>query len=262
MEMLKETDYYRVLPVLIENSRRCPTFVYSVVDNIISGIVYADDQVQPTTVLIGTKNGVYFIGGNECNTAFNDAFFTWYKQHTSERARFTLFSATGNWDSVICQLFKGEIFQMKRYSFEFNIRDYPVIKKQLPGGFTIRKISKETIEMSSHFKKSYYEQYWDGISNFLKYGFGFCVINDDREVVSECTSIFIGQSFAEIDIVTQNQYAGKGFASILGELFIDKCSERGLTPGWDCDVNNISSIKLAAKLGFVKPVEYSIFVGK
>ncbi|MFD1445247.1 GNAT family N-acetyltransferase [Oceanobacillus profundus] len=262
MKVLKETEYHRVLPVLIENSRKCPTFAYSVAENIIPGIVYADDQIQPRTVLIGTRNGVYFIAGNECNPTFNDAFLALYKQHTRESARFTLFSATGNWDRVIYNLLKEDIIQMKRSSFEYNPRNYPVKKKQLPSGFTIREISQKTIEMSSSFNESYYDQYWNGIPNFLKYGFGFCVINNDREVVSECTSIFTSQSFVEIDIVTQSQYTGKSFAFILGMSFIDKCLEKRLTPRWDCDVENISSIKLAAKLGFVNPVEYSIFVRK
>ncbi|MBP2078785.1 GNAT family N-acetyltransferase [Oceanobacillus polygoni] len=262
MKVLKKTEYHLVLPVLIGNSRRCPTFAYSVVENIIPGIVYADDQSQPRTVLIGTKNGIYFVVGNERNATFNDAFFALYKQHTRESARFTLFSASRNWDRVIYNLLEEKIIQMKRSSFEFNPRNYPDMKNQLSSEFMIREINQETIKMSSNFSKSYYDQYWNGIPNFLKYGFGFCVINNDGELVSECTSIFTGQSFAEIDIVTQNQYAGKGFAFILGKLFIDKCLERGLTPSWDCDVNNISSIKLAAKLGFVNPVEYSIFVGK
>lgn len=97
------------------------------------------------------------------------------------------------------------------------------------------------------------------ISNFLENGFGYCLLHNDT-VVSECTSIFSSSQFAEIDIATQNKYRGMGLAQNVAEIFIEHCIERTLKPNWDCDVNNFTSIKLAERLGFENPMEYSLFV--
>ena len=49
---------------------------------------------------------------------------------------------------------------------------------------------------------------------FLNNGFGFC-IEQDGIIVAECVSIFNGNGFAEIDIVTHEAYHGKGLAKLL-----------------------------------------------
>ncbi|MDQ0220661.1 GNAT family N-acetyltransferase [Peribacillus cavernae] len=78
--------------------------------------------------------------------------------------------------------------------------------------------------------------------------------------MSECTSIFSSKQFAEIDIATHKDYRGQGLASVIAKAFIGYSLENKIVPTWDCDVSNKPSIKLAEKLGFVNPVEYSIFV--
>ncbi|MFD2043392.1 GNAT family N-acetyltransferase [Ornithinibacillus salinisoli] len=263
MRILDKSEYQLILPVLIENARTCPTFAYSVAESIIPGVVFVDDLNQPSTVLIGTNNGIYFIAGNGENTKLNHMFFDFYKQQTAGSGqRFTLFSATRSWDHIIRNLLKEEALQMNRYLYKFNPRKYMEgKKKQLPVGFTIEEISKDTIERSTNFNNTYYDEYWDGVTNFLKHSFGFCVLYQGR-VVSECTAIFMGQSIVGIDIFTQHEFTGNGLAYILGKAFIDKCLKQGLTPSWDCDVKNVSSLNLANKLGFENHVEYSIFVRK
>lgn len=65
-----------------------------------------------------------------------------------------------------------------------------------------------------------------------------------------------------MDIVTQDRYRGLRLGQIVATNFILKCMEDKKKPRWDCDVNNNASIKLAEKLGFEKPIEYSVFVRK
>ena len=97
------------------------------------------------------------------------------------------------------------------------------------------------------------------VSNFIANGFGYCILHKGK-VVSGCTSIFSSLQFSEIDIATHEDYRGQGLASIIAKTFIDHCIENDIMPRWDCDILNNSSIKLAKKLGFKKPVKYSIFV--
>lgn len=96
---------------------------------------------------------------------------------------------------------------------------------------------------------------------FLERGFGFCILQDEK-IAAECVSIFKSDQFAEIDIATHPDYQGKGLARLVATYFIEHCIQNGITPCWDCDMDNIPSQRLASKLGFDHPVEYVLYVRK
>lgn len=62
-------------------------------------------------------------------------------------------------------------------------------------------------------------------------------------IVAECVSIFSGNGFAEIDIVTHKAYQGKGLAQAVAARFIEHCIQNDIIPCWDCYVDNIPSQK-------------------
>ncbi|QPA32140.1 GNAT family N-acetyltransferase [Thermaerobacillus caldiproteolyticus] len=260
MEELKDSEFKKVLPLVSNHAQTCPTFCYSVLNCIIPGVVYVDNSECPQSVLVGTKSGIYFIVGDETNNNFNHSLQAFYINKVQEKkARFTLFSSAKKWDKVINKLFEDKTIQMKRYSFAFSPNQYSFEQLQIPKEFTVTRIDENTIKNSFEFTHTYYEEYWGSVSNFLANGFGYCVLHNER-VVSECTSIFVGNTIAEIDIATRKEYRGNGLASISAKAFIDHCLKNDFIPRWDCDVNNLASIKLAKKLGFDTPTEYSIFV--
>ncbi|MNO14222.1 GNAT acetyltransferase [compost metagenome] len=132
-------------------------------------------------------------------------------------------------------------------------------ENNLPPGFILGRITADSIDLSRTLNRAYYEEYWGSVSSFLKNGIGYCVLYEN-EVVSECTSIFRSAHYAEIDIETSSGFRGQGLGIGAARAFIDECMVKGITPCWDCDVSNEASIKLARKLGFGDPHEYSIFV--
>ncbi|QYF83811.1 GNAT family N-acetyltransferase [Brevibacterium sp. PAMC21349] len=235
-----------------------PTFAYSVLDNYIPGQVYMDELKK--TVLIGTDSGIFVVGGDEMNNGLNSVFLEIYRSRKNDKKRFTLFSPSKEWNQVINKLFGKDLRQMHRYSFHFNKDTYSTINKvKVPKDFIVKRIDEKIITESLEFNESYYNEYWGSVSNFLENGFGYCLLHNDT-VVSECTAIFSSSQFAEIDIATQNKYRKMGLAQNVAEIFIEHCIERNLKPNWDCDVNNFASIKLAERLGFENPIEYSVFV--
>lgn len=82
-------------------------------------------------------------------------------------------------------------------------------------------------------------------------------MKDGERIISEAISIFKSKSYAEVDIMTDSNYRGKGLANIVAEQFIDHCLSRNIQPRWDCDVDNVASINLGSKLGFINPREYT-----
>lgn len=257
MILLSDNDFDKTKNFIENSVKTVPTFAYSVLNNYISGVVYADSK-NPETILIGTESGIYFVAGNENNQEFNEFLCELYRQRKNKELRFTLFSANEYWDSVINELFKDNFKKMYRYSFEY---DKKIVheNKRLENEYSIRKISEELITSSSEFNEDYYNEYWGSVANFTAKGFGYCILHK-REVVCECTSIFASLQFSEIDIETYKDYRGQGLGLIAAKAFINHCLENGIQPRWDCDISNASSIRLAEKLGFDNPSEYSIFI--
>lgn len=257
MIKLNQAEFDNVKNKLINNKVNCPTFVYSILDGYIQGIVYADSKI-PKTVLIGTDSGIYYVVGEINNLDFNKFLFKLYRQRKNEKSRFTLFSSSEKWNCVLKNQLKDEIKQLRRFSFTYDFDKEIGDQKLLPSDYSLEKIDPEIIKNSFEFNEGYYQEYWGSIMNFMENGFGFCILHNGK-VISECSSIFSSHQFAEIDIATHENYKGQGLASIIASAFITYSLKNNKIPKWDCDVLNKASIKLAEKLGFVHPVEYSIF---
>lgn len=258
MIILNQNKFTDLKRTLNKNNINCPTFAYSILDGFIQGTVYGDSE-EPKTILIGTSSGIYFVAGEADNFGFNRFLFELYRKRKSDKLRFTLFSSSEKWNCTIRNEFNHEMKQLDRFSFSYNLDRKIEEKRLLSSEYSIEKITPEFIKISLEFNEEYYTEYWGSPSNFIENGIGFCVVHNGK-VISECTSIFSSQDFAEIDIVTHEDYRGKGLAAIIANTFIEHCLKNSVTPKWDCDVSNYSSIKLAEKLGFASPVEYSIFV--
>ncbi|MGE7767538.1 GNAT family N-acetyltransferase [Peribacillus sp. NPDC096540] len=259
MKQLTENEFEKVSPIIYMNEGPTPTFAHSVLEHFIPGCVFVDDSSFPKTILLGTNSGIYFICGVESNDEFNMSLLEFCKTKMGDgEKRFTLFSSNDKWDRLLAATLKEEIKQISRYSFTFHPEKYFYEEFNPQKEFTLQRIDEDTIR-NSVYNKEYYEDYWGSVSNFLEKAFGFSVLHNET-VASECTTIFRGKAFAEIDIETNTEYRGMGLARSVAHAFIDHCLKNKIVPCWDCTVSNLPSMKLAEKLGFGNPRKYSIFV--
>lgn len=258
MGKINQNFYLEIKEFIKSEKINVPTFVYSVLDGYIKGEVYVE-SILFNTILIETQNGIYFVCGSEKNERFNQGLINLYREKKSDNFRFTLFSSSEKWNSIINHLLNNEMKQLRRYSYNFGEESERLSLPKLPKDYYIYRITPALIEDSHQFNKKYYEEYWGSVPNFIRKGFGYCILHNEK-VVSECTAIFGSDEHAEIDIVTSDNYSGKGLAKILAITFIKHSLETNIRPRWDCDVSNNSSINLAEKLGFKEPIKYSIFV--
>lgn len=235
-----------------------PLFVHGVLNQTIPGTVYTDEDSQQA-FLIGTQSGLFFVMGNPARRAFNQALLSLYRDRIRRGDRFTLFSPSVRWDQAIAAVFNKEVIKVSRYSFTFNQDTYLQMSRIFPEKFVKQKINEPLIRQSVNFNENYYDQYWGSAANFLEQGFGYCLLHNGR-IVSECTSIFKANQWAEIDIATASEWRGKGLALPAAQAFIDRCIDHQIIPRWECNIHHSASIKLGNKLGFEDPREYSIFV--
>ncbi|MGN4722355.1 GNAT family N-acetyltransferase [Bacillus cereus group sp. MYBK15-3] len=258
MKKLSVAEYRKIIPIL-ESNTRTTTFAYAVCDQMIDGEIFANEKL--TAGLIRTVNGIYYLFGHTDDQNYNEDLLMYLKMAIEKtEKRFTLFASSEEWEMMIEGRFSNVLRNMPRMKFQreiFEERTQDANKNT----YAVKRIDKSDIERSSEFTEKYYKEYWGSKELFLNSGFGFC-IEQGGMIIAECVSIFRGNSFAEIDIATHKAYQGKGLAQAVATRFIEHCMQSDIIPSWDCYVDNIPSRKLASKLSFYHPIEYSLFVRK
>ncbi|MBA2176042.1 GNAT family N-acetyltransferase [Halobacillus locisalis] len=256
MERVKQEEWGRVRRLFQNQMCFVPTFVHSVLDGQIVGEIYSNSHLVEN-VFVKTNNGLCFVCGEENHDDFNERLIRQFREHKNEHRRFTLFTASEKWEEMIHTRLDDEVKQYSRFSFEYIEEG----KSSLPPEEKneVQRIYSSHIHQALEFGGDYYKEYWGSVTRFLEKGFGFCIVSGGK-VVSEGTSIFCSDHFAEIDIATSENFRGKGFATDVAKAFINHSVENGLVPRWDCDGSNASSIRLAEKLGFGNPTTYSVFI--
>lgn len=244
--------------IIKEKIEEAPTFVLSVLDSIIKGTVYAD-STNYKSLLIKTDSGLYYVAGQSSNKQFLENLVRKFEESVNQEKRFTLFSADLPWNQSIEKHLDKKVRKIQRYGFSFNLVAYKNRNRNDISEYNVTKTNQYLIEHCLEFDKKYYEEYWDSTENFLQNGIGFCV-KDGERIISEGVSIFKSSTYAEVDIITDSNYRGKGLASIVAEQFIDYCLSHNIHPRWDCDVDNVTSINLGNKLGFNNRQKHAVYI--
>ena len=119
----------------------------------------------------------------------------------------------------------------------------------LPPGFRPKVLDEEILTHPDHaYLAEEIAFYWGSIDD-LPRGYGHCVLLDDR-MVSWCYVQAVGAGAETIDVWTAAEHRRKGWGTIVGSSFIDRCLSEGHTPFWLCDQANEASRMLAERLGF------------
>ncbi|MFF2879186.1 GNAT family N-acetyltransferase [Gottfriedia sp. NPDC057991] len=258
MIKLNNKEYKNIFPLII-SINYTPTFVYSVLQEIVDGDVFVDHIETPKSIFIGTKSGFYCVIGETSNISFNYWLKEFYIDRVEEKELpFILYSSSGSWNQLINDLLNNKLTKLDRYSFTFKFKEEILDNYELPQDYSLKKIDENVLQSNVGFKPIYYKHYWDSVSNYLENGFGICVLHKEVSVC-ECTSVFANELFSEIDIATKEEYRGKGFAFIAAKMYIQDCINKGLAPRWECDIDNFGSIRLAEKLGFEEPIHYAVY---
>lgn len=150
-----------------ETIKEAPTFVYSILDQIIEGTIYADDAGYHS-ILVQTKSGIYYVNGDSSCKHIVSKIVTLLQESREQNKRFTLFTYSDDWSAKINQELKGYVKKLQRYTFSFDKNVYNERENCHSIDFECSKINQQLIEHSIEFTNQYYQEYWDTTSNFLK----------------------------------------------------------------------------------------------
>ena len=126
---------------------------------------------------------------------------------------------------------------------------------QKPRDAQIVPFSSECFDKLEPDFQEFHIAHYGSKEKFLEQAFGFYAV-ENGEICSEFESAFTSNGYTEIGIYTFDPHRRKGYAYAACLHGIKEIEKRGLKAIWACDVENTESMQLAAKLGFINPVEY------
>jgi len=126
----------------------------------------------------------------------------------------------------------------------------------LDGQFTLSQVSDDNFDLLAIFNLGLSYKFWNGKEDFVRNSLGVFIKDKHNNPVSLCYAASVADHVAEIDVLTTENYRGKGFAKLVVSFFISNCSEKSIIPNWDCFKENQNSLKTALAAGFFKNLEY------
>ena len=259
MRELKNSDFNNVTQLLNEEKVHC-TFAYAVVEGKQQGRIYVDNHIEPTCCLITCGSGKYLVAGDTSNTSFNEFLSEYLFNRENHSNYFDLYSSSQKWIVKLDEILGDNAVKLSRQLFQWDYSNEPSISKgseMLPEGFELRKMDSALFEKYAKEMDSSYYDLWKDADNFVSKGFGFCILKDN-EFVSVCNTYYVREGFAEIDIVTKEEFRRQGYALVACFEFIKYCVRNNIKPIWDCDNGNEGSKDLARKLGFYSVETYQM----
>jgi len=251
---LDKNDYKKILPLYLKEKIAFP-LILAVIQRKQRGWVFVDDPGRPTSALVVTNFGfTQLIGADD----FGIEVIRFFQFPESYLPSYLLWYSPPLRIQELLDKFTPERVRRReraRFIFKKQSIENPI---EYPVGFGVRLLDRELIRKTELFKLDIGSRFWKSPDDFLEHGFGACVMKDE-EIVGMCYSACIVDELAEVDVVTKHKYRGMGLATVAAQCFISECVRRGITPTWDCFVNNIASMKLANRLEFVQTVSYPFY---
>lgn len=234
---------------LVERSpnKGCTAFVYSVLDNRITGQVTVEAEDAPRAAIIAAKTTAYLFTEADF-TSFKTLgpFLMEYLQSGVSDEGVMLWATSTEQVAVLQTMFSLEA---RRNVFSFA----DVLDSSATLGGNLKNNLHGQEDSDGYRLETFVEK--DGeqgeeVSTLAGATcFGTRMVHADT-IVSACYSDLFAGGEAEIQIRTHPDHRRKGFAFKVAQRFMEQARAYALRPAWSCDEDNIASHALATRLGF------------
>jgi GNAT superfamily N-acetyltransferase len=263
---LEKAEYKKVLPVFRELS-------YTLGDDAIiegnrAGRIYVDDVTNPKTAFVWGEPSEFYLAGDFNNDKFNLSLqkviteeITPEVMKSSFRFCVLHYSPSG-WDRKIKSLVQNQTLR-KTFRWWLIFKSLKVDRTTLANyDFHIEPIDNNLLKKECLVNMNKVVDYvtfkWHSIEDFVRRGFGFCLLHR-HTIVSWCISSNNVGKKCEITIGTDEKYRNKGFGTLVASALVRQCVSRDLIPSWHCGDDNLPSLAVAEKIGFEKALLYPVY---
>jgi len=224
----------------------------SVISGHTDGKIYVDSLENPQTFYIIHPYGMTYLCGDSHNEAFQAALYDYFTQRSFPRKKAEWLQAfPRDWDGFMDSLVEeGIVLLSRRLNFTFNADKFHQVYQQIePSPYQVISTPTEMLfEISGTVVP---KDYWKTPEQFAAIAKAFTVMVDGKPASTAFTSARHDDKL-EIGIETKSEYYGKGLGYLACAKLVEYCLDNQLEPIWSCRFDNVGSIKLSQKLGFVE----------
>lgn len=244
------------------------------------GRVFINDISQPRLGLVCTRVGYYFLAGQAglaepitaadldwLYTIFTGELIPRQKAESDNPEALLFFDPPILGDALLARFAAVRPVRItkKRHIFPagnaLKLRGW---RDRLPDGLRAVPYSAELLAAQPALAEEA-ALFYGSCEAFLQKSLGVCILDGDVAAASNggndsargiaacaCCGVFTGNGEIEISIHTAEGYRRRGLATLAAAAFIEASLERGLRPIWGCWPENVPSMLLARKLGFIE----------
>lgn len=161
-------------------------------------------------------------------------------------------------------LSKSDMKVIKRYSLhkikleEFDLNNLKELAGQLPVEYHFARMDEAiaTQALSSNWSSDFVSNF-ESAKDFVQRGIGIAIMKEN-ELVCGATSYTVYNQGIEVEIATKPEYCKQGLATMCGARLVIECIKESRQVNWDAA--NLTSVKIAKKLGYTFQGEYDTFI--
>lgn len=122
----------------------------------------------------------------------------------------------------------------------------------LPHGALVRRLNQADADHlhGLNLDIAWIAKTWGGPDGLAASGYAWGAFVEERLVAVACT-FFVGNRYEEIGVVTEAAFRGLGLSGACAGALCEDIQRRGRRPSWSTSPDNIASLRVAEKLGFV-----------
>ncbi|MFX3647878.1 MAG: GNAT family N-acetyltransferase [Paenibacillus sp.] len=261
MREIAMDQYHTVLP-LLDSIQNKAVYALSVIQHIQQGSVFVNEGKSINSVFITSSGGFYCLAGDEEDDLFIADVVGFMNNESNHHNFFALGVFTADWEKKIDAYLIKHSRKISRTYYSFHqerfVESYVMSDSMVQKPFKYYPLE---VDIATTYREKFYPYYqlvWPSAERFCTSGIGHFIMMED-ELISVCTSPYVGGGYAEIVIITIDEFRRQGLACALGVLFINDCLAQNLIPNWSCHTDNVACNELAHKFGFEKIGEHPMY---
>ena len=269
--MMKEISEYRIEEYVKHFPGSQPEMVLaSVIDGNTEAQLWYTPQPDSNVVcfLWDKGNNVFYLSGQLVLPETIKDLASLINTHVKEKAikeglsYFNVKTLSSSLENSITDIFQNiALHKIDKFFYTFRAQKVKSIPNPRLEGIQYHPIDADFLEEgrfeNSQDVKSEIEWMWPSLGRFLEKGFGIIAVLD-ASIVCWCTAEYVSEKKCGIGIEVVDEFQNKGIATATAAHFLEHCMNRNIFAHWECDKDNIGSVRVAEKVGFEK-IEETVF---
>lgn len=217
-------------------------------------------------------NNVFYLSGQLVLPETIKDFASLINTYIRERAikeglsYFKVKTLSSSLENSMAQIFQNiSLHKTNKLFYTFRAKTVTAIPNPSLGGVEYHPLDADFLEEgrfeNNHYVKSEIEWMWPSLERFLKKGFGTVAVIDAR-IIGWCTAEYVSKSKCGIGIEVVDEFQNKGIATATAAHFLEQCLNQNIVAHWECNKDNIGSVRVAEKVGFEKTEETVFWSGQ